>query len=755
MQSSSIGQKAAVQGQIVADRMRQLGEVGVAKAKEAMETGRIKLNEMQQQKANKTTVPPAEQLQLQPGATLLPTTASAPVFSPVEPVQKPLVRHAVDSSFSSIPDSSSASTLQSKPIMAEQQQQPIIEQRSDIGVRDEETEPLLHKQISSSGGMSNVGSGLNEAGPIPLSLLEQGSSGDPLPATVDQSSTGTGAEWDGVKQSAMPQVAKAKSLYSIWKEEDKTQSAQPTATASKPVQQQAAEMYAKGAEVYSSSVKPALSSGLTQAQTIYKEQLAPLAASTMAKVSTVFNESVQPRLSSTLAAAQEQAGVIREDGLGVTMDKAGKAYQRRVAGAKQSVIDTYEEKVSPDQRQKLREVKSGIMANLRLGWNKALDVWEAQEPTLRAWTNRATATIKRNKLELPLLFLGALVALWVAMSLVGWAAFPNKAQTSALPALYQPRVQPSTGPIQGANLPTLTDKLKMKLDSADEQLRDTYGSLRDSGAQQLNDLKGSVHDLKARVASSIPNTNEVKGRAADAMPDVDVNRIRGRVVHGANDVKERVTDTTYDIKDRVESSASDIKERVESGASEIKGRVQNGASDIKGRMESGARDLKGRVIDGAERVMDSAADLKDRVVDAMPSMRDVKHEAAHLKERMADGIDSARAAMPSMPAAQPDAAILTHLHTDRAQAAPLPAGVAEGDIALKVKDRLHHATHAVPDGLRELRAKVAGLKDSIVNKLSPASHSSAPVMHNDVLDPDQHVVEEMDSHKHVKESIQI
>jgi gas vesicle protein len=551
----------------------------------------------------------------------------------------------------------------------------------------------------------------------------------------------------------MPQVQKAKSLYSIWKEEDKTQCAQQSTAPSKPVQQQAAEMYAKGAEVYSSSVKPALSSAAVQAQTLYKEQLAPLAASTMAKVSTVFNETVQPRLSSTLAAAQEQAAVIRQDGLGVTMDNAGKAYQRRMAGAKKSVIDTYEDKVPLEQRQKIREVKSGIVANLRLGWNKALDVWEAQEPTLRAWANRAIVTVKRNKLELPLLFLGTLIALWAAMSLVGWAAFPNKAQTSALPVLYQPHLHPSTGPVQGANLPTLTDKLKMKLDSADEQLRDTYDNLRDSGAQQLHDLKGSVHDLKARVSSSIPSTTEVKSRAADAMPDVDVNRIRGRVVHGTNDVKDRVIDSAADIKERVTDTTYDIKERVESGASDIKGRVQSGASDIKGRVESGARELKGRVVDGAERVMDGASDLKDRVVDAMPSMRDIKHEAAHIKGRVADGIDSARAAMPTMPAAQPDAAILTHIHT--AKAAPLPAGVAEGDIALKMKDRLHHATHAVPDGLRDLRAKVIGLKDSIVNKLSPASHPTATPMHNDLLDPDQHVVEEMDRHKHVKESIQI
>lgn len=744
--ASDMGQKAMDMGERGAAKAREAINIGTERAKDAYAAGKLqaqqagaqlqeKLSDLQQQQKDR---------KLQEAAQPLLPADQAGMFSPEAPVQQPEIRHHKhtshsDYSFSSIPDPGS------KPYHA-----PV----SSPPVRDEETMPLLGKQASSSGGLSDT-QGITGPQGLDASHGLPGLSGDPLPtsgvvpptATLD-SDTCLGV----IEGRAAPMVQKAKSLYSIWKngengEAGGVESQQASGSSSgssggmaaqaksmfdtsvKPALESAAANIGPALQTAAAHIKPTLSAVAVQAQHLYEANVKPAAATAAANASRMFEQQVKPAVSTGLNTAQEQIGVIREEGIAETVHRA-----------QESIAHTYEEQVPAEHREKIREVRSGLMSRVRLGWNKVLDVWEGEEPIVREYVARAVTVVKRNRMEIPLMALGALLVLWASASLIGWMALSGAPQHNPdnLPVVYTPDWRPSTGPIQGPELPGLTDKLKAPFQRMDSQLRDGMDSIRESA----EGIKATVQERAAGLKDSMQA--------------------------GAADLKDRAAD----LKDSMQNRAADVNANVQTRAADLQGQVQDSMPSTQDVQES-MNSIRGSI----DRTVDS---LKDRVADAMPSMDEVKGRVndiqsqmpsmpavptmGDMQQRAAAGLEAARQSMQQAPDLHTHTH--THTHTTAGQQVPIATRLQEGaaslkdrivdsDIGLKLQDRLSHMADILPNAhtVEQLQARASELRDGIASKLMPGEQ--APPADQVVLDPENHVVEEMDSHHHVKERIEL
>lgn len=640
-------------------KIKTATEPVVEKAKDIIEQGRQKMEEIRasyepgssSESSKEARIYSSEQPGSVPQANIL--GLSSPIAEDSESssqIHRP-VHHtsAADFSFSSIPDSTSSGSR------------------------------VRHKKASSVADRS-ASSGLD------LPFSERGHSGDPIPSSVGMFETvgmdaAEGIEY--IKSLAEPQIQKAKSLYSLWKNEDKrvTENAEHVAAPN-------------------SGSEPTM---MEKAQQIYSEKVLPAAAAAGEKVASVYHSSVEP----TVAAVQEQVGIAREDGIKKTMDRASAAYQRRMGSAKASMKQTYEAKVPPAQREQIRKraskAKTGVLKTLTRIKNKALDIWEGEEPMIREKMQQGVALINRYNLGIPLMFLGTLLVLWASFSFVAWMAFPAH-PNEHLPVLYEPQFKPSTGPIQTAELPGFGDKLRMKVDGLDSQIRD------------------GIADLKERATHAIPSMGDIKDRAVDAMPSM------GDIKERAGDLKDRVLERMPSVED-IKDQAADVRDRV------VDSKIVHSA-------QSGLGDLKDRVVDAmpsVEQVKDGVRKQAATASAAMPTLSDIK-------DRAADGLESARASLK-----YPDTAAPVH-----ASATPgLLHTVHDSNLGMKVQDRLHHVADAVTPDFGKLRQRVVDFRDQLLHKLTPEQRHAHYVATGQVLDPDNHVVEQLDEHLHVKETIQV
>lgn len=599
---------------------------------------------------------------------------------------------------------------------------------TDSGVVNETT-PLLRKQTSSSGGLSDTSS--PHINPMPHLNTHQG---DPIPAAIDVPEAvgeATGAALDCVVAKCKESIVKARSLHSLWKDAEKQaiegggdktkvwkegQSGEPTSTASTAsstsklwneghsgtdmslpaksagFKQQAQEKLAEAKEMFDSSVKPTLMHLGEQAKSVYENKVLP----EIQKVGAAYSKATEK--SSEEAAPVSEDGEVHEEGWRETAHqleaKLESAYKRKLAPtiekAKTSIASAYEEKVSVQQREQIRSTKQRVMTQMRGAWDKAADVWAGEEPIVREYVDRGVRLTKQYKMEIPLLFLATLLVLWASMSFVSWMAIPTRVVTTTLPSEYVPHWEPSTGPIQGPQLPSLTDKIWMKIDGADDKIRDSIGSMKHGVADRVTDR---LHHVK------------------DAMPTMD----------SLSELKDGIADRVQDRLHHVTDGLSELKEGV------------------------------------ADRVSDRLHHVKDAMpaMPSMPSMHahtagpanlDVMDPDSHVVETMEHGHIEEHIELPgqSIPAATASGS----LHSLGEKLGGIKDGVAD-----RVQDRLHHVKDAMPsmDGIKQ---QAASIKASVVHTLSPQQHAAAGTANLDVMDPDSHVVETME-HGHVEEHIQI
>jgi len=441
------------------------------------------------------------------------------LFSP--PIQSVRPVHhtsAADFSFSSIPDSKETATL-------------IAPQTETILGTKEEVEPLLKKQESSSGLTSDLRSFL---------AMEPGQ-GDPLPsepALMEEAGEKTGAALDSAVSKAKESIQKARSLYSLWKDgEKKADSSELGATIPKKEEStdaNAPSAMDKAKTMYSNAMeqmKPKMDAAMEQAKTMYTEQVLP----GIEAAGKAYTERVEPQLMQAKEKVIEQVGILREEGFaktdaGMAINNKKAEMAPKMAEAKTKMADTqtnvrsqYEARVPLRQRKQITDTKGKIMLQMRAAKDKLLDIWEGEEPTVRAYTAKASKLVKDYKLQLPLMILGGLLLLGLATSFIGWMAFPKT--NDHLPVLYtgsQPiehMQHASNGPLQDVPNAGLGDKMKMKLNSADDVLREKMGTIRDSGAEQLRGLKDAIpsmdmHDIKLRTMDAMHHATDAVGSVA-------------------------------------------------------------------------------------------------------------------------------------------------------------------------------------------------------------------------------------------------
>jgi hypothetical protein len=143
----------------------------------------------------------------------------------------------------------------------------------------------------------------------------------------------------------------------------------------------------------------------------------------MASVQHLYNEQVAPKVQSGIAAVQDKMSGTGESqtgvGVGASQRPASLTLRQRMTGA-------YEAKVPEVHRVRLARARGSVMNKFRWAKNKAIDVWEGEEPTLHEYANRAMKVVKDYKMELPLMAVGSLLLLWALVAFVGWWAVSHE-----------------------------------------------------------------------------------------------------------------------------------------------------------------------------------------------------------------------------------------------------------------------------------------------------------------------------------------
>jgi len=468
-----------------------------------------------------------------------------------------------------------------------------------------------------------------------------GLTGDPLPSWETPSEVGmeTAQGIEAMKAKLSPVLDGAKqSLYSMWKRSGLYAKApqeqqQQTVRSSKPsVGEQASAALAKGKEVYAEQVQPALSKMSAQAQVLMQEKVIPAAQSGMASAQHLYNEQVAPKVQSGIATVQDKMSGMGQTEVGASQQRpAGLTLRQRMTGA-------YEAKVPEVHRVRLARARGSVMNKLRWAKNKAIDVWEGEEPTLHEYANRGMKVVRDYKMELPLMALGSLLLLWALVAFVGWWAFPaTPIAAREQMVVYHPHTMgPELGPDNAGTIERMKGQIKgvdskimEGLDSIKMRAEDGIGHIKDAmpTIPSVDDIKTRAADLKGHVVDAIPSTESVKA----AMPNMPSMPSMGEVKSRAAGVKDQIVDaipSTEAIKNAIPSTDA-IRDAMPS--------VSINPQPMMSKLPS-ERTILSRIEAGIAKLTqsDTALKIKDRASHAASLLPE---QVSQLRARMGDLVD--------------------------------------------------------------------------------------------------------------------
>lgn len=355
--------------------------------------------------------------------------------------------------------------------------------------------------------------------------ISRGSSGDPLPSQMElpsQIGESAGAGWEQIKHDIMeraePQIAKAKEMVS-------------------EVRQATYHLW-KGEENRRMGVDASEDSMSAKAKLVFND-LSGKAESLKDQATTVVEEQIRPRVEETFGLNK------RKDSIGGEA-KSGIRRRREYTTRKPMAVETLSHRLN----------------RYRL---KALDVWRGEEPVIRSYFQQAARWIRANKLEVPAIALGTLLTLWLSMSLIGWMAFPNRAQHEQMVVYHAPQQTAfSSGPSQDVPGPGLVDKMKIniagEIDSLKDKTTDRLSHIKDAmpAMPTMDDIKLKVTDRLGHLKPSsagVSSGNGLKDAAVEgidrlkesmpsmpAMPAVpSMGAIKQSLSEGVSDIKERIS----------------------------------------------------------------------------------------------------------------------------------------------------------------------------------------------------------------------
>lgn len=372
---------------------------------------------------------------------------------------------------------------------------------------------------------------------------------------------------------------------------------------------------------------------------------------------------------------EEREAMLNQSSLGPAIHKMEVLYANqiapRIAKGTEAIRKVYLEKVSEENRGKIDKTSETLLSKLRLYKDKALDIWEGNEPMVREKAQLVTTEIKKRGLEVPLMFLGSLLVLWLSMSFIGWFAFPATSAVNHIgtqpyqyshsrDATHLPggvRLDDHIHPSQDVPMASMTDKIRMKYNDANDVIHDGMNNM--PGFNDLKQQIPSLEDIKARIPTIDDATAKLNG-LRDSMGAIIPDSISE---FGAPPHQHIIPEPGTPPHSHTFPAASPFEQ-----SAEIK---------TDGPL-SGLGDLKLKAQDGLNRVADAInpAGLADAIHPAgiKDSIKDSLHE---MKLKVEDRMEHIK-----------DAILPNHAETAQAPIQPAQSDMGTGPS--KLQDRLHH-----------------------------------------------------------------